>query len=69
MLHNGLAIHSDTVILGTTSWADPPRYEPHAEALPVSLHDHGNPLQFRSVWVRRLEKVPPSPDADPQPVR
>ena len=69
VLHNGLAIHSDTVILGTTSWADPPRYEPHADALPVSLQDHGNPLQFRSVWVRRLEKVPPSPDPDPQPVR
>jgi len=69
VIHNGVAIHSDTVILGTTSWADPPRYEPHPDALPLSLQDHGNPLQFRSVWVRRLEKVSPSPDPDPKPGR
>ena len=57
VLHNGVAIHSDTVILGTTSWADPPRYEPHPDALPLTLQDHGNPLQFRAVWVRPFEPV------------
>jgi len=69
VLHNGVAIHADTVILGTTSWADPPRYEQHAEALPLSLQDHGNPLQFRSVWVRPFEKVSPTPNDDPKPVQ
>jgi len=69
VLHNGVAIHSDTVILGTTSWADPPRYEPHPEALPIALQDHGNPLQFRSVWVRPLEKLSPTPIDEPQPAR
>jgi len=67
VLHNGVAIHSDTVILGTTSWSDPPRYEQHADLLPLSLQDHGNPLQFRSVWVRPFEKVRPTPIDEAQP--
>ena len=69
VLHNGVAIHSDTVILGTTSWADPPRYEPHPDALPVSLQDHGNPMQFRSVWVRPFEKIEPTRNDDAKPAR
>jgi hypothetical protein len=57
------------MILGTTSWADPPRYEQHADALPLSLQDHGNPLQFRSIWLRPYEKVVPAPIDDPKPVQ
>ncbi|MFM8284869.1 MAG: family 16 glycoside hydrolase [Planctomycetaceae bacterium] len=55
VIHNGVAIHADTVILGTTGWADPPAYQPHPDALPLSIQDHGNPVQFRSLWVRRFE--------------
>jgi len=59
VLHNGVAIHSDTVILGSTRWHEPPAYEPHPNALPISLQDHGNPVQFRSIWVRPFEPVAP----------
>jgi len=61
VLHNGVAIHSDTVILGKTAWADPPTSAPHADALPISLQDHGNPVQFRSIWIRPFEPVEPKP--------
>jgi lysophospholipase L1-like esterase len=56
-LHNGIAIHSDTVILGETFWHQPPAYEKHADELPLSIQDHGNPVQFRSIWVRPFEPV------------
>ena len=59
VLHNGVAIHSDTVIKGKTEWHVPPAYEPHPEALPIGLQDHGNPVQFRNIWVRRFEPVVP----------
>jgi hypothetical protein len=59
VLHNGVAIHSDTVIKGDTVWHEPPSYKAHADALPISLQDHGNPVQFRSIWVRPFEPVVP----------
>jgi len=59
VLHNGVAIHSDTVIKGGTAWHEPPRYVPHADALPIKIQDHGNPVQFRNIWVRPIEPVRP----------
>jgi lysophospholipase L1-like esterase len=57
VIHNGVAIHSDTVILGETKWHEPPSYQQHADTLPISIQDHGNPVQFRSLWVRPFEPL------------
>ena len=61
VLHNGIAIHVDTVIKGNTFYHAPPSYTKHAAALPIRLQDHGNPVQFRTIWVRPLEPLAPVP--------
>ena len=61
VLHNGVAIHSDTVIKGSTVWPDPPAYRPHPDALPITLQYHGSPVQYRSIWIRPFE--PPVPQS------
>jgi len=60
VLHNGVAIHSDTVIKGDTFFHAPPASTVHAESLPIRLQDHGDPVQFRSIWVRPFEPVVPT---------
>ena len=60
VLHNGVAIHSDTVIKGDTFFHAPPSYTAHADALPIRLQDHGNPVQFRSIWARPFEPLVPT---------
>ena len=61
VVHNGIAIHSNAEILGETFWHQPPGYQQHPDALPLAIQDHGNPVQFRSIWVRPFEPVQPQP--------
>ena len=60
-LHNGVLIHNHTEIEGATAWHKPAEYTAHAEKLPISLQDHGNPVRFRNIWIRELpERKPPT---------
>jgi lysophospholipase L1-like esterase len=59
VLHNGISIHAGTEILGPTAWHKPPQAMPHGDALPIMIQDHGNPVQFRAIWIRPLEPLTP----------
>ncbi len=52
---NGIVVHNRQEIIGTTVYRDVAKYTPHAAELPLLLQDHGNPVRFRNVWVRRLQ--------------
>ncbi|MGA0039027.1 MAG: family 16 glycoside hydrolase [Pirellulales bacterium] len=60
VLHNGISIHADTEILGPTAWHKPPQTVAHEAALPITIQDHGNPVAFRSIWIRPLEPIQPT---------
>jgi len=55
MFHNGVLVHDNTVILGTTGHRTLPGKVVHASRLPLLLQGHGSPVAFRNVWIRDLE--------------
>jgi hypothetical protein len=54
VLHNGVLIQNNVEIYGNTYNDRPALYTPHASELPLTLQDHGNPIRYRNIWIRRL---------------
>ena len=55
LLHNGVLVQDAAEFLGATTHRSLARYAAHEPEGPIVLQDHGNPVRFRNVWVRRLE--------------
>ncbi|WP_162051919.1 3-keto-disaccharide hydrolase [Pontibacter pamirensis] len=53
VLHNGILVQNNTEVKGPTEYIGLPEYKAHGKA-PISLQDHGNPVQYRNVWIREL---------------
>ncbi len=53
VLHNGVLVQNHVEIQGPTAWIGHPPYEAHGCA-PLQLQDHGDPVSFRNIWVRKL---------------
>lgn len=56
VVHNGVVVHHRVEFLGATAHRAVATYASHAEVGPIVLQDHGNPVRFRNVWVRPLER-------------
>lgn len=54
VLHNGVLIHHNTEIKGTTEYIGQPKVVAHGKGS-IRLQDHGNPTSFRNIWVRELK--------------
>lgn len=54
VLQNGVLIHNNTEIRGTTEYIGSPRPVVHEMKLPIKLQDHGNPVSYRNIWIREL---------------
>lgn|GEM_PF-177067 len=55
VMHNGVLVQNHFEILGPTNYIAAPHYEAHAEAAPIRIQFHGNPVRFRNIWVRELK--------------
>ena len=64
VLHNGILVHNDRVFLGPTSHRSKPSYSKHGPTGRISLQDHGNPMRFRNIWLRRLDSKNDSKESE-----
>jgi len=55
VFHNGVLVHDNEELTGPTAHKARPPYKAHADKLPLSLQDHGNPVRYRNIWLRELE--------------
>lgn len=54
VLHNGVLIQNNVEIYGNTYNDRAALYTPHAAEESLRLQDHGNPIRYRNIWIRRL---------------
>lgn len=53
-LHNGVLVQDNVSLTGPTAHKNRPPYVQHADRLPISLQDHGEPVRYRNIWLREL---------------
>jgi len=67
VLLNGILVQDASECYGPTVWLQVGEYEDKGDEARISLQDHGNPVRYRNIWVRRLVETPPVPPT-PRPV-
>lgn len=55
VFHNGVLVHYHQPLLGATAHKSVAKYSKHGDKGPIKLQDHGNPVSYRNIWVRRLD--------------
>jgi len=54
IFYNGVLVQNNVELLGPTTYIGASHYIPHPEKMPLALQDHGDPVQFRNIWIREL---------------
>lgn len=55
VFHNGVLTQYRQNFLGSSGYQNILPYEAHPPVGPLRLQDHGNPVEYRNIWVRELD--------------
>jgi hypothetical protein len=66
VLLNGVLVQDHMKLIGPTKHAELASYPDNLPATgPLMLQDHGNPIQYRNIWLRELKDPHPAPPVRP----
>lgn len=54
VFHNGVLVQNNVEIHGTTEYIGPPKFRNVKTPKRLYLQDHGNPVSYRNIWLRKL---------------
>ncbi|HEY1339019.1 MAG TPA: DUF1080 domain-containing protein [Bryobacteraceae bacterium] len=54
VFYNGVVVHNRKELLGPMVYRQVAKYTPHEPEAPLMLQDHGNPVRYRNIWIRRV---------------
>jgi hypothetical protein len=54
VFYNGVMVHHRKELMGPMVYRQVAKYAPHEPEEPLMLQDHGNPVRYRNMWIRRL---------------
>lgn len=54
VFHNGVLVQNNVEIQGTTQYIGPPQLRNTKTPKRLYLQDHGNPVSYRNIWLRKL---------------
>ena len=57
VIHNGIVVHARQKYYGTTTHKRVAKYpQTHPEKAPIRFQWHGDPIEFRNIWIRDMSK-------------
>lgn len=57
VIHNGVVIHNHQKLYGPTVWKKVASYPAqHPAKAPIRLQWHGDPIEYRNIWIRPLDE-------------